>query len=1360
MKKIVRKFLSLLLTVTMLCGLFVPSAAADEISYSDISGHWAEEAIARWSANGVVNGYDDGRFGPDDSLTRAQTATILSNTLGLSEAAENTFADVSAEDWFAPYILRCAAAGILSGDGVNANPDAVITRQEAMTMLCRAFAIAPIEGAALEFTDGADTAAWAVPYVAALVDSGIVGGVGEGLLAPEGTMSRASMVTVIDRAVVQYITEAGKYELTGGEGIVLVAAGDVTLSGTTAADILVTPAADGKAVTFTNANVSGEITVQADNATVTNNNSKLPEIALTGEGSEVKKPTVVSGGGGGGGSRYSNLTIEESKTVSAGTYQNVTITDAVGDGEVTLENLTIRGDLTVNGGGSSTVKLVNCTLFGKVIMDKAEGETPRLLLTNTPVSTVEVKAPAILEAADAASAVTMVEAKAALEIKGENTAIAAVIVPSELEAPVAVTVTGGAVDTVEAKSETTVSGAAGSVGEVVAKAVVSLDSAAVSKVEVPASAPAGIAITVTGTDSVEIAVNSENGAAIFSDTADIDISTELEEIPAIELNGGAVHVHQYDDGEVTTAPTCEGKGVKTYSCVAAGCEEPAASYTETVPALGHAYGDWTQLDNDKHQRVCANDETHILSDDHTWDSGAQTTAPTCEEDGVKTYTCSVCSGTKTEGIAAIGHNYGAWSYLNETEHQRVCANDRRHVEEDDHAWDNGVVTREPTAYAAGIRTYTCSACRGTKTETIPALGAQEVAAAKGIDSMVQMGEYIGITMDAPDDLTNIGYFELSFYDSTQKEASLQSRITCQKDGNLFYANRSKFSTAFNYDKVQIVSMPENGAQAATWTGDVSVAHTEKTHSATYTFDANNNNVTVNFDTASVGFYHIAVWNNGVEIPNDSGYADSRADGMSVINTVTAEGAAAILAGTAEIRVAGWNVTKLEQTGNGWDIAFTVYPEVIATYTESAPDVPATKTGLLPTNIHLENTSYGGLTLLMDPPQDTSLIQNGTISYAYNFNNGENSYTRNVNATVMSSAFLTNYDVLNIGANTVELTLTATPTEAAAAAGYGVETKTFTATINYAEETVEYNLPSVKAIFGPGSESGKKCLTVMGLKPNQSYKVAVMVSSTGTVNHREFVTDASGTGTSEWYTSYAFDCCTINEWEVSNVTNTSGSIVSRAYNGIVALGIVEEELPTDLTADITFTYESGNPHMSWVTGAAPGGNAYTIQVSEDGQTWLSLNTLAGDKLVAEGKWYFLQEKLEPGNYTKLRTVLFGTEEVWFTADIDLRVGSGTGSVECTVTPTDTAETYNFAMSGLAYDANKNSMISLSIKDGSTGEINWTYWNKITATTYDNKISGNGFVDGNSYRIRQWNDIVCSGNAMSFTILEDEWTLINA
>ena len=99
-------------------------------------------------------------------------------------------------------------------------------------------------------------------------------------------------------------------------------------------------------------------------------------------------------------------------------------------------------------------------------------------------------------------------------------------------------------------------------------------------------------------------------------------------------------------------------------------------------------------------------------------------AATCTAAGsyVEQIYCTLCGkelSRNTIEQPATGHNYGAWEQLDDTQHQRVCANDNTHVEKENHAWDDGKITTEPTQTKEGVKTFTCTVCGATKTESIP-----------------------------------------------------------------------------------------------------------------------------------------------------------------------------------------------------------------------------------------------------------------------------------------------------------------------------------------------------------------------------------------------------------------------------------------------------------------------------------------------------------------------------------------------------------------------------------------------------------------------------------------------------------------
>ena len=227
-----RKALSLILAFAMAVSLFTVGASAAEPTYGDTAGHWAEASIERWSGYGIIQG-SNGKFDPDGQLTCAQLATILARLLKLPAAKDAGFIDNPADAWYYDAINRCAAAGILKGNGDGTvTPNASITRERAMVMLGRALGIEPIENPNLtQVTDGAQVASYARGMLAALIRAGIVGGVTADQLAPQNNITRAATVTILDRAIGTYADKAGETVKADGKGLVLVVAENVKITG-------------------------------------------------------------------------------------------------------------------------------------------------------------------------------------------------------------------------------------------------------------------------------------------------------------------------------------------------------------------------------------------------------------------------------------------------------------------------------------------------------------------------------------------------------------------------------------------------------------------------------------------------------------------------------------------------------------------------------------------------------------------------------------------------------------------------------------------------------------------------------------------------------------------------------------------------------------------------------------------------------------------------------------------------------------------------------------------------------------------------------------------------------------------------
>ena len=328
-----RKILSLILVFAMTVSLLTVGTGAVEPTYGDTAGHWAESSIERWSGHGIIQG-SNGQFDPNGQLTCAQLATILAKLLKLPAAKDAGFTDNTADAWYYDAINRCAAAGILNGNGDGTvTPEAPITRERAMVMLARALGIEPIRKPDLtKYTDAAQVSAYAQGYVAALIEAGIVGGVTADELAPQANINRASTVTILDRAISTYADQAGATVKADGKGIVLVVADDVTVTGEV--NKLLVPANDIEVTVKGSKNID-DITVSGDNSKVILDNASADNVTLDGEKSAVETKN---------GAKIDNVIMSEN---ASGATVDVGSGTIVGNVENHAEDATVTGNGTV-----------------------------------------------------------------------------------------------------------------------------------------------------------------------------------------------------------------------------------------------------------------------------------------------------------------------------------------------------------------------------------------------------------------------------------------------------------------------------------------------------------------------------------------------------------------------------------------------------------------------------------------------------------------------------------------------------------------------------------------------------------------------------------------------------------------------------------------------------------------------------------------------------------------------------------------------------------------------------------------------------------------------------------------------------
>ena len=152
---------------------------------------------------GVVSGYEDGRFRPDDQITREQFVKLLITAFDLQDdSADCNYVDVNQEQWYYKYIASAKKIGLVNGESdTSFGIGKSITRQNMAELGYRILVYKNIEvkqvNEAIKFNDALEIDEDALPAVSKIQQAGIINGVGDGNFNPKGFATRAQACKII-----------------------------------------------------------------------------------------------------------------------------------------------------------------------------------------------------------------------------------------------------------------------------------------------------------------------------------------------------------------------------------------------------------------------------------------------------------------------------------------------------------------------------------------------------------------------------------------------------------------------------------------------------------------------------------------------------------------------------------------------------------------------------------------------------------------------------------------------------------------------------------------------------------------------------------------------------------------------------------------------------------------------------------------------------------------------------------------------------------------------------------------------------------------------------------------------------------
>jgi hypothetical protein len=175
---------------------------ANRSTFQDVKSHWSENEVEKMITLGYIKG-SNGQFRPDDSITRGEFVALMVRVLGLETNPDETdFNDVSSDDWFAPYISSAVSQGIIKGyDDGTFKPQNPITREEISSLLSSIIDLKlseeEVEEILSEFKD--QVSPWARPYVAKTVKSGLLKGFPDNSFKGSSEATRAQSAVMLLR---------------------------------------------------------------------------------------------------------------------------------------------------------------------------------------------------------------------------------------------------------------------------------------------------------------------------------------------------------------------------------------------------------------------------------------------------------------------------------------------------------------------------------------------------------------------------------------------------------------------------------------------------------------------------------------------------------------------------------------------------------------------------------------------------------------------------------------------------------------------------------------------------------------------------------------------------------------------------------------------------------------------------------------------------------------------------------------------------------------------------------------------------------------------------------------------------------
>jgi len=224
---------------------------------------WAESYLNNLVSRNIMKGDANGNLYPDKNITRAEFAAMVNRSLGFTEKGKKSFSDVPKTAWYADDISIASNQGYLAGTGPNtAGPEQSLTREQAVTLLCRAVKIEEQNSDSLTFTDSKKFNNWSKGSIFAATEKGFISGFSDQTFKPQKDITRAEVAKILSDMTGEIVNESRMVRINYINGNVTLAKTGSGLRDTTIyGDLYITEGVGPGNVTLDNVKVLGDVII-------------------------------------------------------------------------------------------------------------------------------------------------------------------------------------------------------------------------------------------------------------------------------------------------------------------------------------------------------------------------------------------------------------------------------------------------------------------------------------------------------------------------------------------------------------------------------------------------------------------------------------------------------------------------------------------------------------------------------------------------------------------------------------------------------------------------------------------------------------------------------------------------------------------------------------------------------------------------------------------------------------------------------------------------------------------------------------------------------------------------------------------